>query len=1749
MSALAKTSAPAAKQSAPKVAPKRVEKPKTSALDFTVEAETDTADVIDIFTGKTLPPFWQACENLRRAMARGQKRALPKQERLEEHFDAALGAFTAVWSAEIRSILDALGAEAAVIGDQMALRSEDVSFETLLHETAHLLQMVQGGIGQTAPDPVETAPETAHAEAEAEAEAITEAPATVQEPLGAEVVAFRQATDAEGEQTDWEAAQEFRTEARQDAEQADTPAPPAQSETKTEATAEEGTQTAPEPVDLGAETAAEPPNIESELPPLSAEAEAAKAAVEESVAALEAAITPELYMQAFSAAPPSVKAQKEPTLAADMAALAEAETAAHEETIPEFSATLDADDTAVPEVEPVGPPSGEIDPLEAETPAPAPEPDIAPTQDLGPFSGNQALENWRVPGAGQVDARTVARAISGAETSDETVETSPGEAPPVPLEGETDPQRANDQAEAAGQNAGAQRDEATQAVIDGPGPEQVQLRAMDDPVPMVMEETALAVEAQAPVDGAADFSARELDAETTAIFDAHHGPEMQASMAEADAQMATMATERDAQRDAASSKAETDMAAAEAEANAEQVSKVSEARQTIQDERQATVDGQHAAVDEMTAEAEAENQATQTKISDRVAEDEAEISRKYTEAETKAEGELSEAEAKAERKKAEAEAEAEDDSWWDAAVDFVADQLAKLGDLIGEIFDAVRSAITTILDAVKDAAFALIDAAASFIQDAIALYGELLQLAVSTLIGSVFPELAEALNEKIREGVRLAQEAVDVVAEGLKSAVAFIVDAYKNALLAVLAFVEGALNTLVAVMQAALTGDWSEVARLILEPILDALGINKDDFYAFIGNALDAITKIIDDPIQFLTYLLQAVVEGFRKFGENFVDHLIAGIIGWLTGAFAGSLTMPAQFDLMGVLDIARQILGLTLDMLRRIAVRILGEAAVERIEFFLSYASELITGGWSALFDRIKQDLSGLFDMVMGQITTFLLERVVKAGIVWLAGLINPAGALLKVVMLIWDAIMWLKDNLGRMIAIVETIVQGMIDIANGNTEPASNAVEGVLARLLTPTIDLIARFIGLGNVAGRVQEIFQNIHQTIEDAVVKLIRAVVARFTGGGGGSGTGGEDDGDAPATGDLMAPVSFSGGGESHTLYTEEHGDNVIPYMRSTPQPVETWLTGLRDDAGVRAQLVRSDPEVSAEQVSAKKTEIAPLVTRALGEEAEMDTAGDQADDARDQDPAQSRDEVALLEAKARETAQALTAILEALGLSGATVFNTVFGSQIEAVHPEFQTQLNGTINSRINGDPAKKISFSQMSWGQVPAALGADSALLTDAWKRPFHAGGALRENDAFKTAFFAKVAERAAALNAEPTVEAPSDYATNAEKQGAFWRPFLEAGATSAIHADMLDRMLGAQSRDFGSYAGALVTPIDTALRALHDGVVDDKPDYNYKENIKAASFRTGGLFETTAFASARYGYFEQQDAAGGGVEGTLAGSYDINWFLRVVPAGSSAGSKRAQKNVTYTADMIRAADPGHHEWILASQANQAIAATIAQLDDAGAAPAEGFANFVRFQHEVRTPTSQLVFSPQYTAATNPRTVGYLTPAHVAAMDRANGPLSADQLAALYPSGPTFGTPVATVQAHSGGLRVVKLDGSGTGVETHDSSASSSAWHNTLRDRVSGVLGAQGALDLADMARLGEGILAAFDDTVFSSGDSTSGLTSAGAGYGLYEFTGSGAVSTFDFATVVGIAIRRQEEARADLIRKINAVIQPMSVS
>lgn len=1574
-----------------------------------------------------------------------QARPLPYRADLEAQFDADLTGILAYQGPEVDAALQADEAQAAVRGEAVLLPA-NADKPVVAHEVAHILQ--QRGTGPRPPG------ETAEAEAlRAEALVAEGRPVRVLSTgLYPGAIAFRRVEELEVAQlavgSDHEAAQDFEAGA-QDAEAA--PQPAAQ---ETEAGAEEKAEAAQtvaeggamEAVDLGEPIPDEPvPTFEpAPMPEIEVDEAAVQAAAAQAEAALEGAGDEGGLMGAFKDAPPSVKALHHDQIEGKVGELATEDQAQFEADLPEITAEMSgSDDLAEPE--PVATPESEQVQLEDGAPARPPEPQVDPTPDPGTADLNDRIlslfPSWFSTG----NAAGLGRAFNNVSTADNEVETSAGQRPEVPLEGASNPQRVADQDEAAREDATAKRQEATQAVLDGPGPEQVELREVREEFSMEARETPQIKQAEGPVEGAAGFREKELDADVVALFDAHHAESMAASMDQATTEVGTAVETRNTERDAKVAETEAEKDRLNAEADEKQREEVGTRRQEVQDARQTAVDAQAKHVADVEAEADTQRTAAQTEIDTQVSGTETDVENQFTQAESEAEDEVHAGERQAEEERARQEREAEDLSWWERAANWVADQFDKLTKFINNVFDAVRSAVKGIIDAVKEAALALIDLAAKAIIAAIEALGEALKAAVNALLAEHFPEVAKALNDAIDSAVEVATDAVNAVAEGLKAAVSALLDALAAGLDAILAVYQAAVNAALAIARAALTGDWGALAKLILEPILLALGIQPAAFYEMIAKALEALEIIIDNPIGFLSNLVDAFTGGVRKFADNFLTHLQQGIIGWLTGSLGGALKIPEKFDLFGVLDLARQILGLTTDMIRRIAVRILGEEAVERIEFVMTYVVELVTGGFSALWEKIMAELSSLKDMVLDAIKSFLVERVIMAAITWLASLFSPVGALIKLVQTIWNFIMFLKDQLSRIIQVVQTIVGTMYEIATGVLEPAMKGVENVLARLLPIAIDLLARLLGLGNVAGKVKEDINNVRKAIEDAIVNLIRRVLAAFTGGakgGAAKGKGEPTGADAVAgtgagaeAGQIMAPIVVNGGGESHTLSIKDQGDTVVPMIASTPQPLTAWLDGR---AGVTFENLADERKWRGAVRTNKKTQLEGLVAAARKEEAELDAAGEASENAQKTGPGKAQNEAQSTAKEGEQTKRALVKVLEFFGTDPNTSLADRFKDDIDKI-------ANEDLQKRLRNDVLNQLDTPRyviMDWDQARAAIPSD-AKIPKSWSRPATSDGLLRSlhDKAGDGRLLAQDFLLAVQRIVKDYVKDIDDFNPDDQDIKIFLAHYLAQDLNQPVNARKIVSMI-LDGNDGDAIAVAMTPTIQAAADRGFGGLSDF--DFAFKE-VTGAYYKTKLVPNISTIIKGTFGkYFDDDVAnANGGPGGR---DEPLRFFLST--------SKRASKNRSRLADSVRGADPGKHEWIPSSRAASLIATTADKLNTAAETDAlEGLAKVLRFQHEVRTPTSDLIFTPTAKLSQLGRKVPYYSTAH-AESGIAYSAMTTEQQDKYYPKpGPRFEEPIIVLQAHAGGLDAGKVAGTAW-VRGERLQWASPEWHQKLSEGI-----------------------------------------------------------------------------------------------
>jgi len=794
----------------------------------------------------------------------------------------------------------------------------------------------------------------------------------------------------------------------------------------------------------------------------------------------------------------------------------------------------------------------------AALPLPAPTPALRSTEN-SEASKKLAATTGQDPAALQQDG---ARLIEGLSTGAD-VETDPGPPPPVPLTEGADPARAADAEKDSSEAAEKTRTDASQAIVKGPGPAQVQPAKLDveHKVPPTSPGAMPGLESMPGMDQVTGW---KLDPKAAAAFDRQAQPKMAEHLGRSKAELGRAETQRKTDREAAVKDGRSKVAAANTQADAKQAKHVGDVRDQIVGEQKETLQKQRDAVAGLRKDTAGQRTETLDAVDGRVKNDQKTIGEDFKQAKTDAQKEQKKSEIEANAEKDKASRESKNKSWWDKAVDFVKDAIDKVAKAIDGILSALKKSVGAILDKVKKAAFELIDKARKWINEKLDQFGAWLKKAVTALLGDLFPELTKKINAFIDKKIEQAKAAVNAVADGLKKAVSALVDGLKKALDKVIDGFRAAVKAAAALAKALVSGDWAAVAQMLLEGILALLGIDPAEFYAFIAKIKNTIGKIVDAPGVFVGHLISAVIQGFRQFTDKILDYLKAGILQWLFGAVAeGGITLPKKFDIAGVLDLVLQVLGLTKARLRAKAVKLIGEKNVERIEFVWQFISAAIEGGLSGLWEKIKEFLGGLWDMVIGAAQQWLITTLVKKAIVKLVSLFNPLGAIIQLILTAWDVYLWVRDNAKRIVELVRAVVDSVAEIAAGAIAKAAGWIEGALGKLVPIAINLLANIIGLGGIGEKIKEIITGIQNAVDKAIDSLINKVVGFFKGVGK----------KEAAAGTLDESVPFSGGGEQHRVFLEVNGEDAELMIESKKSGLGPYLAEVAKKAEADPMLAK------------------------------------------------------------------------------------------------------------------------------------------------------------------------------------------------------------------------------------------------------------------------------------------------------------------------------------------------------------------------------------------------------------------------------------------------------------------------------------------------------------------------------------------------------------------------------------------------
>ena len=349
----------------------------------------------------------------------------------------------------------------------------------------------------------------------------------------------------------------------------------------------------------------------------------------------------------------------------------------------------------------------------------------------------------------------------------------------------------------------------------------------------------------------------------------------------------------------------------------------------------------------------------------------------------------------------------------------------------------------------------------------------------------------------------------------------------------------------------------------------------KNMLMSTLAKAQSVVGLIIADPIGFLGNLVNSVQLDLNNFLAKIGMYLQQGLMEWLTGAIAATgIKMPDKFDLPGIFSLVMQVLGLTYDYIRSIAVKVLGERTVSALETTFEIFMILVKDGIDGLWKYIQGKIGDLKAMVMDKIKDILINQVIKAGIKWIISMLSPVGAPIKAAIAIYDIIMWITTKGKALIEFVNSVLDSVMAIAKGNIGGAAKLVESSLAKAVPILISFLASLLGLNTIPAKVQAILEKLRTPVRKAVTWILEKakdfvktmgskLKDKVTGKKKGDG-GKKKDAEEGDAGDTPKKL-FTEAGERHALVGVPKGSKVALRVSSDPVLLDQFIANNKMDS--------------------------------------------------------------------------------------------------------------------------------------------------------------------------------------------------------------------------------------------------------------------------------------------------------------------------------------------------------------------------------------------------------------------------------------------------------------------------------------------------------------------------------------------------------------------------------------------------------
>jgi Novel toxin 15 len=237
--------------------------------------------------------------------------------------------------------------------------------------------------------------------------------------------------------------------------------------------------------------------------------------------------------------------------------------------------------------------------------------------------------------------------------------------------------------------------------------------------------------------------------------------------------------------------------------------------------------------------------------------------------------------------------------------------------------------------------------------------------------------------------------------------------------------------------------------------------------------------------------LFQSYINDSRA---NFKTYIISALADWLTGAMGSTgIEIPKEFSVRAVIGMLLQVLGLSWAFLRSKLVALIGEQKVAWAEKTVDVVKKFVTGGVAALWDWIKDQASSIKDMFIQGTKDWLLTTLVTKFVEWVASLLIPGGAILRLIQGIYNLVMWFVNNIQKILRWVNAVLDSLGNVAMGAISAAIGFIVNGMKIIIPVILDFFARLLNISGIVDAVKKIIDKIAGPIHAAINKVIDWIV--------------------------------------------------------------------------------------------------------------------------------------------------------------------------------------------------------------------------------------------------------------------------------------------------------------------------------------------------------------------------------------------------------------------------------------------------------------------------------------------------------------------------------------------------------------------------------------------------------------------------------------------------------------------------------